>query len=245
MAVQAWVGLSVLHGGSQIACNAKSVDAPKVSVAELDKTALCDTWRQVLGGVKSVSWSAEIMQDFAASGLDEREFALLGVAAPMSLLPAGATYGSVGYAFDGLALTYTPLQATHGELAMGMLGGNGSGVAVRGACLHPPSTARTSSASGTAIEIGAVAATQRMYGALHVTSTSGTSEQLTVKLQSSATEGGSYTDRVTFTTATDVTYQWSSVAGAVTDTWWRVSWTISGSDTPTFEFAVVAGVGAL
>lgn len=244
MAVQAWTGLSVLHGGLQIACNAKSVDAPQVSVTVLDKTALCDTWVQNIGGVKSVAWSAEVMQDFAALGLDEREYALLGAKAPLSLLPAGSTYGSVAHAMEAVSLAYTPLRAEHGQLAMGVLGGNGSGVAVRGACLHPPATARTSSASGTAIQVGAVSATQRMYGALHVTAASGTTPSLTVKIQSSATEGGSYTDRITFTAATDVTYQWSNVAGAVTDTWWRVTWTISGTD-PSFEFAVVAGIGAL
>lgn len=244
MAIQSWTGLSVLHGPLQIACNAKSLNAPEVSVEVLDKTALCDTWVQNIGGKKSWTWTAEVMQDFADDGLDEQEFALIGSTAPLSPLPAGSTYGSVGYTMNAASFSYTPVQAEHGQLAMGVLGGVGTGVAVRGFCLHPPATARTSSSSGTAVQIGAVSVTQRLYAALHVTSVSGT-PTLDVKVQSAATEGGSYTDRITFTqVSTSITSQWANVAGAVTDTWWRVTWTIAGTD-PSYEFAVVAGVGAL
>lgn len=246
MAVQAWTSLSILFGGIQVACNAKSFNAPQVSVVELDKTALCDTWRRVHGGVRSVAWDASLMQDHADDGLDERLWAALVVPdTPVSLLPAGTTSGSVGWAFPSLPLSYTPIEATHSQLAMATLSGAGSGVAIRGTLMHPPDTSRTSSSTGTAYQLGAISAAQRMFCSAHVTLTSGTSEQLVLKLQSSATEGGSYTDRITFTTATDITSQWSSVVGAVTDTWWRASWTISGSDTPTFQFAMVAGIGPL
>lgn len=245
MAVQAWTGLSILHGGLQVACNAKNFAAPTVEVVALDKTALCDTWQKFLGGKKSVTWNATLMQDHAEGGLDEVLHGLIGTTAPLSLLPAGSSYGSMGYAMSALELGYTPIQATHGELAMAEVSGVGDGVAVRGFCLHPPATARTSSANGTATQVGAVSATQRMFASLHVTTVSGTdTPTLTVKVQSAATEGGSYTDRITFSNATAVGGQWSNVAGAVTDTWWRVTWTISGTN-PSFEFAVVAGVGAL
>jgi len=246
MAVQSWTGLSILFGGLQVACNAKSFNAPVPSVVELDKSALCDTWDVYIAGRRSVTWNATLMQDFAADGLDQRVFAALAVPnVPVSLLPAGTTSGSVGWAFPSLPLSYTPIEATHGDLATASLSGRGSGVTVRGTLMHPPATSRTSSSTGTAYQLGAITAAQRMFCSAHVTLTSGTSEQLVLKLQSSATEGGSYSDRITFTTATDVTSEWSSVAGAVTDTWWRASWTISGSDTPTFQFAMVAGIGPL
>jgi len=245
MAVQAWTGLAILHGGYSIACNAKGFNGPRVEAAALDKSALCDTWDQYLGGRKSVTWSFDLMQDHAEDGLDEIEWDLFGATAPLSALPAGSTYGSMGYAGSALSLVYDPAAATFGELAMANLSGRGVGVAVRGHCLHPPATARTSSSNGTATEIGAVTAAQRMYASLHVTTVSGTdTPTLTVKVQSSTTEGGSYTDRITFTNATAIGGQWSNVAGAVTDTWWRVTWTISGTN-PSFEFAVLAGIGPL
>jgi hypothetical protein len=45
-----------------------------------------------------------------------------------------------------------------------------------------------------------------------------------------------------FTAATGLTSQAASVLGAVTDQWWRVIWTITGT-TPSFTFAVSAGIG--
>lgn len=246
MAVQAWTSMSILVGPLEVATHSKSFSAPQVSAAELDMTSLADTWRRVKGGKKSISWSATVMNDFADDSLDETFHAALGVVdQPVSLLPAGTTSGAVGWAFPALELGYTPFNTAHGELAMGELSGAGTGVAVRGTLMHPPATSRTSSSTGTAYELGAITATQRMYCSAHVTFHSGTSEALILKLQSSATEGGSYTDRITFTTVSDALgSEWKSVIGAVTDTWWRAAWTISGSGSPTFQFAMVAGIGA-
>ena len=242
MAVQAWTALSILHGPLEVACNAKSWTGPAVTVAELDTTALCDTWQKRIGGLKSYSWSAELMQDFAVDSIDEETWAALATAnTPCSVMPAGSTSGSKAYLMPTLSLAYNPLTATVGEIGMASLAGSGTGPAARGKVLHPNGTARTSSSTGTAYQLGAISATQRMYGALHVTFASGTNPTLIIKLQSSSTEGGSYSDRITFTTATGLTSQWSSVAGAVTDTWWRASWTIGGTGTPTFQFGFTAG----
>lgn len=242
MAVQAWTALSILHGPLEVACNAKSWSAPQAVAAELDTTALCDTWTKRIAGLKSYTWTSELMQDFAVDSIDEETWAALAVAdTPCSVLPAGSTSGSKAYLMPTLPLNYTPLSATVGELGMASLGGSGTGPVARGRVMHPNGTARTSSSTGTAYQLGAITATQRMYGALHVTFASGTTPTLVVKLQSSATEGGSYTDRITFTSAGGLTSQWSSVAGAVTDTWWRASWTIGGTGTPTFQFGLTAG----
>lgn len=113
---------------------------------------------------------------------------------------------------------------------------------VRGQLIFKQS-ALTSSSTGTKYQVGAVAAGQKMYAALHITSVSGTSPTLDVVVESDAnSSAGGETSRITFSQASAVGSQWSSVAGAVTDTWWRVSYTIGGSDTPTFAFVVVIGV---
>jgi hypothetical protein len=56
------------------------------------------------------------------------------------------------------------------------------------------------------------------------------------------------TDRLTFTTTSGLTTgtpvahdQFGSVAGAITDTWWRVVYTITGT-LPVFSFVVAAGI---
>jgi hypothetical protein len=53
---------------------------------------------------------------------------------------------------------------------------------------------------------------------------------------------GAVVSRITFTTATGRTSQMLSVAGAITDDYWRVSYTIGGTGGPTFAFAVTAGI---
>jgi hypothetical protein len=85
-----------------------------------------------------------------------------------------------------------------------------------------------------------------MYANLHVFSVAGTSgPTLTVKLQSSVDNTfGAPTDRITFTGATAISGQSGSVAGAITDTWWRVVWTITGTN-PSFLFAASAGIAAV
>jgi hypothetical protein len=241
MAIQSWVGLSILHGRLEVACHAKSWSAPQISVNVRDTTALCDSWTKVGAGLKSYTWAAELMQDHDANSLDSRAWADLAAAVPTTILPAGSTSGSVAWLLSALSLGYTPIDATIGETAMASLSGSGSGGAARGLLFHANGTARTTSGTGTSYQLGAVPAGQRLYGALHVTAASGGTPTLVVKLQSASTSGGSYTDRLTFTTATATTEQWSSALGAITDTWWRTTWTISGTG-PSFTFGVSAGI---
>lgn len=101
-------------------------------------------------------------------------------------------------------------------------------------------TGLSSSGNGTKFQVGAVAAGQRMYAALHVLNAgTGTFDGI---LQSDAdSSGGGESTRITFSQATGVSSQWSSVAGAVTDTWWRLNYTIGGG-APSFSVVLVIGV---
>ena len=245
MAVQNWTALNVYVGGYNLACNAKSIDAPAVTVAELDTTSLCDTWEQRIGGLKSASWTADVMQDFAADQVDQLlGMTTLGGTFPISVPPAGATAGSVAYTFNARQFTYSPLQASAGELAMATIAGAGEGSpVVRGTIMNAPATAITSSGTTAGQQLGAVTAGQRMYAALHVLSASGTSPTMDVVIQSDDNSGfTSPTTRITMTQATGITSQWSSVAGAITDDYWRASITIGGTGSPTFTYALVLGI---
>ena len=114
---------------------------------------------------------------------------------------------------------------------------------MRGSLIHPGSASRSSSSTGTGRQLGAVVAGKSMYVALHVLSVAGTSTPtLTVIVQSDDNAGFTTpTTRISFTAATAVGAQWGSVAGALTDDYWRISYTISGTN-PVFAFAVSAGV---
>lgn len=247
MAVQNWTNLHAFVGGYDLACRAKSFNAPVPTVQQLDVTALCDTWEKSIGGLKSASWSAEVMQDHATDEVDQ----LLGLANlstefPISVVPAGETEGSVAYTFNANQFAYSPIDGQPDGLAMASLSGMGTGSpVVRGTLMHPNATARTSSGTTTGVQVGAVGSTQTMYAALHVLSASGTSPTLDVIIESDDNSGfTSDTDRITFTQATGIGSEWSTVAGAITDDYWRIRYTIGGSATPTFTFAVVIGIAA-
>ena len=146
---------------------------------------------------------------------------------------------------EGLAASWTPLNVTVGETA-GMsvdLSGRSTKAPVSGRILAPE-LARTATGSGTARELGAVLAAESVFGSLHVLAASGTSPTLDVLVASDTVSAFSGTPetRLTFTQATGRTAQHLSAAGAITDTWWRAQWTIGGTDTPTFTFAVVVGI---
>lgn len=98
--------------------------------------------------------------------------------------------------------------------------------------------------SGTARQLGAVSATQKLYAALHVFGANGSSPTLDVLVRSDDNSGmSSPTTRMTFTQATGRTSQWAApVAGAITDDWWDISWTIGGTGSPHFTFVAVVGI---
>ncbi len=250
MAKQFWQDLSIMYGTYDLACRARSATAPEVTVVAHDTTVLCNTNGYVdqTPALKSARWEAEVFQDFAADQVDQKlglsspEF---GSYAPLSVLPAGITTGSLAYFFQANNLEYTPLSAAVGDMAMARVAGSTRrGPVVRGQLLIPK-TDYTSTDAGTAAQLGAVSASQKLYAALHVFSVSGTSPTLNVLVRSDDDSGmGSATTQITFSEETDATtgWQWSSADGAIADDWFDVSYTIGGSDTPTFNFAVVVGI---
>ena len=104
---------------------------------------------------------------------------------------------------------------------------------------------KTSSSSGTGQELGAVATGQKIYGCVHCTAnTSGGDHSIAVKIQSCATLGGVYTDRITFSSITPSTLAvWGTPAdGEITDTYWKAAWTIAGTSNPSFTIHVMGGI---
>lgn len=130
-----------------------------------------------------------------------------------------------------------------GELMPFTISGQGSGsILIRGTVME--NGAKSSSGNGTARQLGAVGAAQKLYAVLHVLAVSGTNPTLDVTVESDDAEAFiDPTTRITFTRATDVGAEWATpVGGGITDTWWRLSWTIGGSDNPSFTIAGVIAI---
>ncbi len=220
--------------------------ATKAEVVQLDKTTFGSAgWRERGGGLWDMSSSIDgFWQAGGADQPDDVLWASLGVATvPYTVVPAAGTVGSLAYLSRAISTAYQPMGEVGQYLAWSAdLAGNWP--FARGQILHPAGTARTVTGTGTGVQLGAVGAAQRMYSCLHVQAVSGTTPQLTVKIQSDTSNAfASPVDRIVFSTATGISGQTGSVDGAVTHTWWRAVWTIAGT-TPSFQFAVSAGVAA-
>lgn len=224
----------------------------KASAEELNKTTFgSGGWTELVGGLFDSEATVDtIWQAGDTSYPDDTYWANLGTnTKPLTLIPSpttlltAPTVGDLAYVNRVLEAEYT-ITGDTGKLLMSNTKFKGNWPFARGAVLHPHGTARTTTANGTPVQLGALSSTQRLYAALHVLSIAGTSTPtITVKIQSAATSGGSYTDRITYTAATAIGGQASSVDGAVTDSWWRAQWTITGSS-PSFLFAVSAGIAS-
>jgi hypothetical protein len=237
-----WHDMSIVVGHVQVAGHGKNC-VLKTDVAEIDTTALdvVDGWMTYIGGLKTGQVDLSFMSDFAEGSMDDVFWSLLGTTTVKSVCTT-STDGGLAYLFKGIPLSYTPVEGDVGALAMGKISGKTSGSpVVRGLTLHPE-TLEDASGTGTPRQIGAVVTGKKLYSALHILAVDGTTPSMTVKIQSDNDEAfPSATDRITFTAATTVGEQWGTVAGAVTDDWWRAQYTLSGTN-PEFLFIVTAGI---
>lgn len=246
MAAFALTDVDAFVDGLDASCFANMVSV-NVEVAELDKTTFCSGgWREVIGGIKSVAFELEGPQDLATaaasatSGPDQELGLLVGNAYTAAFVPAGSSSGAVAYFTSARLMSYSPWGDAVGDLATWKTSWMGTERMVRGVCAHAATL--TATGQSAAHQIGAVSASQRMYAAFVVQTAGGTTPSITVKLQSDDNAGfTSATDRITFTAATAKGGQFSSVAGAVTDDYWRLQWTITGT-TPSFQFRGFIGL---
>lgn len=201
-------------------------------------------WKEVMGGLASAELSGEGQWEAGdASLVDDGAWGTLGAVGPWSVSANNAAaVGELAYLMNALRADYKIGEAV-GEVAPWTSTAKSSWPLVRGQFAHPPGTARTATGTGTGLNLGAVAAGQRLYAALHVLSVAGTTPSLTARVESSADDTfAAPTTRLTFAAATDVSGEILRTDGtAVTDAWWRIAWTITGT-TPSFLFAATLGI---
>lgn len=228
--------------GADLTTSANKVTTT-TSAAELDVTTFGSTYTKRIGGLQDVQMTLSSYQDYALSE-ENSKFAYLG-GDTTSPNTGATTFGPTGadlstaYFFNGKLMDVKLLDGAVGEPAMteatwANVTGNAAAVPglVRGVFLLPKTTT-ASTGTGSVAQLGAVSATQRVYAAFN---TFAGSAGMTIKVQSSATSGGTYTDRITFTNPYGIV---QNTAGPITDTWWRINISaISGSGT----IAVAVGI---
>ncbi|MFE3762270.1 hypothetical protein ACFXPI_10955 [Streptomyces sp. NPDC059104] len=200
-------------------------------------------YKEVIGGLGSAEVSAEGQWEATDSTkVDDAMWARLGGVGPWTVCPDNANVGDLAYLTQCLTASYA-LGGAVGDVAPWTGKGASAWPLVRGQMAHPAGTARTSTGTGTGVQLGAVTAGKRLYAALHVLSVAGTTPSITARIESAPSNAfAAPTTQLTFTAATAAGGEALRTAGgAITDTWWRVAWTISGT-TPSFLFATSLGI---
>lgn len=156
---------------------------------------------------------------------------------PLSILPDGGDVGDRAALLRAVTASYDQSLVV-GEQRIGKLTARSQGVPlIRGQVLE--TGAKVATGTGSAIQLGAVTATQAVYGALHVLAISG-GGTFTMTVQSDDNAGfTSGTSRLSFAAKTAIGSEWLSAAGAITDTYWRASWTLTAGSV---TFVLVVGI---
>lgn len=232
-------------GGADLTGASNTVEVGSEAEAKEITTYGSVGWKEHIGGLFSTEIKASGFWEAGDPGqVDDAVWADLGLVDTITVVPAGGgLVGDVSYSSSALTGDYQ-LLGDVGDVAPWQATLMGSSPLVRGQVAHPSGTARTATGTGTAQQIGAVPAGQRMYASLHVLSVAGTLPILTARVESDDNGGfTSATTRATFTAASGRTAQTVSTSGAaITDDWWRVAWTISGTSSPSFLFAATIGI---
>ncbi len=209
-----------------------------------DKTSFGDTTRTRLPGILDITATHQGWWDVvsAADDLDADLIAQIGAASSlMSMSPDGGQLGEIAYAFPTQAANLVR-GGSHGEIMAFTITVNTDGPLVRGTIMENSAFATTT--DGTARQVGAAIAGQSIYSTIHAVAVSGTNPTLDITIESDATNSfsGSETVRITHPQLTAVGSNRQILAGAVTDTWWRYTMTIGGTDTPTFTVFASLGI---
>lgn len=207
-----------------------------------DDTVFGDATRSNLGGLKTVSFSAEGLYD--ALPYDAGLFSTFGASNKVITYGTSATEGDPAYTLNAMTSQYTPIRGSVGDIiGFTLAAGSTKSPLVRGTVLANK-TGIATTGNGTVFQTGAVASGQTLYAALHVTNVVNAADSLQIIVQSNATGtfSGSEVTRVTFTAANAVGSQWLTLAGPVTHQYWRARWSTVTGAAPSFNFVVVIGI---
>lgn len=210
----------------------------------LDATTYGCTARVRAAGLEDVQLNEAGFWQAGAVAVDPTAFAALGGVSQVVSNSNDGLDSSVAYFYRAREFSYQtfgkvgemmPFQLT-AQSARGA--GLASVAAVRGRILKTKANVSATGATGTSFQLGAVSAGQFLYGAFHEF-TVGTS--ITAVLESAPDNTfGAATTRITFGPITTVGGTWGArVAGAITDTWYRLRVT---AVTGTHSIACVAGI---
>lgn len=208
---------------------------------QLDKTTFrSNGWREFNMGLKTSALNLAGFWQAGADTVDEYSFNALGVTGRVTTCGAVEAEGSPAGMFQSMAHNFQWLGSIGENAPFSLQGGCSDGVGViRGQLAKEQGAVSATGATGTALELGAVSASQYLYATFHILGTPGTTITGVVE-SDDASNFPSATTRITFGPYTTAGGRWGTrVAGAITDTWYRLRIT---AVTGTFTIACAIGI---
>ncbi|OQC40761.1 MAG: hypothetical protein BWX64_01326 [Acidobacteria bacterium ADurb.Bin051] len=241
MAKQVLKRLGLYYGplalASQVNQASLEVSGPEVDVSTFDTAGYAEAICGLLkASVKFDGFFEAVPDEEAFSQLAKSEW-------PATLVkPAGASVAVGDVAYFVLASNFSHVFGGQvGGVARLSLSLTGAGALLRGA-VADVQTAATATGDGAGHELGAVAADERLYYAVHVVGADGSSPTLDLVVESDADDAWlSPTSRVTPGQFTGTGSAYGSIAGPITDTWFRVARTVGGAGA-SFHYAVALAI---
>jgi hypothetical protein len=227
MAKQVLTNALIAFGGFNLRSSLNQVGVEYAADAVASDVFSLDT-HLFTGGLKSAAISCAGF--FDAEYPDRELFEKIGANTLMTVAPTIAP-GDPCYLLDSLHHQYNP-GAQIGQMFGFTLAAAAQAPLLRGTLMEY-AAGISANANGTGRQLGTVAAGKSVYCGLHVTAAPGTSPQLTVIVESDDNGGFSTpTTRITMSvagTGNAVSSEIKSLAGAITDDFWRLRWTVTGS----------------
>lgn len=238
MATYVQTNVGLYWGGYSLASSFNAI-AMNMGNSPQDDTVYGDTFTSNASGLSSVNAEAEGFWQSTTDSVLHAGLAINAADTVLSVTPVDQVAGSPSIFSKVTTSTYNPIsEGTVGSMMGFSLSAEGRGEkSVTGEILVVPATYSSSSETATNASIGAVSATQSVYSALHVTAASGT---LDVIVESAPSNWSSESTRITHTQFSGVGAEMKSTAGAITDAYWRVKWTVSGGGS--FDFICSLGI---
>lgn len=198
-------------------------------------------YRTRIGGLKSVSADLSGFWQAGDGELDPEAFAALALANRVVTVAPDDAEGVTAFMFRAGQFSYEMFGAV-GEVtpfSVSMMGTDGQGL-IRGQVAKAKANVSTTGATGSVVNLGAVAGGQYLYATFHVFSAGTT---ITVDVESDdASNFPSATSRITMGPITTAGGTWATrLAGPITDTYYRFNIT---AVTGTFSVAGAIGIGS-
>jgi hypothetical protein len=224
-----WMAQYALHG------SANSL-AITIDAESQDVTTFGDSTRNRLAGLKSLGVQ---MDGYYDGTVDAGIFSSLMLSNVACSVTQTRSIGDIAYLFKAISSDYSLLGSV-GQTTPFSCGASSTTAPVRGTLME--NAAHTVTANGTGQQLGAVTSAQTLYSAVHVTAASGTSPTLDITIESD--DNASFTSATTRATLSQITAAgsaWTTIAGAVTDDYWRYRIAVGGT-TPSFTIAATLGI---